>query len=184
MSHDFLKAANKLKIVNYFDDLINKINLLVEIYICDNKYDQICIDEINKAREEWITEMNECQDHNLAELEKNEKNDELIADEQLFKRHCFFINLSAVFHTSGCFTGRFISTDVYLRPGQIECFQELLRFTGGENKHLWAQKLDNEQLMNSLNKIFVSVKLFNDVSRYYYGLNKKLVNFIKVNSIF
>jgi hypothetical protein len=168
MNQNVLKASNKLRIVGCFDDLKNEIDLLVEIYISENPHDQACVDEINNARDEWIKEADECQAYNLAELENNENNDELVPDELLFKRHCFLIHSNADLQTTGCFTGRFISTDVYLRPGQIECFQELLKFTSSENKYLDEQAMDKEQLARSLKKIFVGVKLYEDVSEFFF----------------
>jgi hypothetical protein len=174
MSQNFFRATNKLRIANYFIDLKNKTDLLVEIYISDNQHDQVCIDEINNAREAWIKEADECQAYNLAALEMNENKDELVADEQLFKRFCFLINSNADLETTGCFTGRFISTDVYLRPGQIKCFQELLKFTSIKNYYLYEQMLFEqtsecyeEMLTKSLNTIFQSVKTYEDVSQYY-----------------
>jgi hypothetical protein len=128
----------------YFDGLKNKIDLLVEIYILENQHEQVCIDEVNKAREEWIKEIDECEAHNLAELEENENKDELITDEKLFKRFCFLIHSYANFNAT-YFTGRFISTDKYLKPGQIECFQELLKFASSENIFF-----SEEQLFKSL----------------------------------
>jgi hypothetical protein len=152
-----------LKIVDYFDNLKNKIDLLVEIFINDNQHDQVCIDEINKAREEWVKESDECQAYNLTELEENENQDEPIADEQLFKRSCFIIHLNVDFQTTGCFTGRFISTDMYLRPGQIECFQELLKF---KFDYDYKQMTDKETLRISLFKIFSSVGIDDEVLKW------------------
>jgi hypothetical protein len=164
MNKNGLIATNRLRIVDYFDDLKNKIDLLVEIYISDNQHDQARVDEINKAREKWVKEADECQAYNLAELEKNERKDELVTDEELFKRFCFLVHSHADVKTTGCFKGRFISTDVYLRPGQIECFQELFKFTSIKNKYLYVQKIDEEELVKSLKKIFMGVRIYKDVS--------------------
>jgi hypothetical protein len=176
MSQHFFKATNKLRISNYFDDLKNKIDLLVEIYINDNQHDPTGVDEINKVREEWIKEADECQAHNLAELEQNENKDELITDDQLFKRFCFFIYSSVDLHTSDFFTQSFISTDVYLRPGQIECFQELLKFTSSGNKYLGGKLMHKEQLVRSLEKIFLSTRIYEQVKGFifFYFLKKSL----------
>jgi hypothetical protein len=166
MTQHFFKATNRLRIADYFTDLKNKIDLLVEIYISDNQHDPARIDEINKVREEWIKEANECQAHDLAELEENEDKDLLIADEQLFKRHCFLIYSHADVKTTGCFTGRFISTDVYLRPGQIECFQELLKFTSSENRYLIdiGYYIYMDKFTKGLNKMFGCVEIYDQVS--------------------
>jgi hypothetical protein len=144
--------------VHYFDGLKNKIDLLVEIYILDNQYDAARIDEINKAREEWIEEADECQAYNLVKLNENENKDELITAEQLFVRFCFLIHSYADVETTGFFTGRFVSTDVYLRPGQIECLEELLKFTSREN--IFFSK---ELLLKSLGKIFDVVETYSQV---------------------
>jgi ABC-type Zn uptake system ZnuABC Zn-binding protein ZnuA len=150
MSKNFLIAANKLKIVDYFDDLKNKIGLLVEIYISDNQHDPTDIDEINKARDEWIKEVNECQAYNLAKLKENEDKDELITDQQLFVCFCLYSYIG----TRTC-KQEATSTDVYLRPGQIKRFQELLKFTSSRNIFF-----NEEQLLNSLGKIFDVVETY------------------------
>jgi hypothetical protein len=167
-------SENKMKIVEYFDDLKNKIDLLVEIYISDNQRDQARIDEINKAREEWIKEVDECQAQNLVKLEENDHKDELITDEQLFKRYCFLIYSYADLKTSGCFTGRFISTDLYLKLGQIECFQELLKFTSSENKYLDEQDMEREQVIESFKRIFCCAEVVEEVSGYIFICLKML----------
>jgi hypothetical protein len=164
MSKHFSITSNKLRIADYFDNLKNKIDLLVEIYISDNQHDQVCIDEINKAREGWIKEADWCQAYNLGALEMNENKDELITEDQLFKRFCFFIYSDVDLYTSDFFTQSFISTDVYLRPGQIECFQELLKYNKIENNDLKVQTVDEDQMIRSLDKIFVDVKKYEEVS--------------------
>jgi hypothetical protein len=165
--------------VNCFDYLKSTIDLLVEIYISDNQHDQARIDEINKVREEWIKEADECQAHNLAELEMNENKDELIADKELFKRYCFLIFSNVDLETTGCFTGRFISTDVYLRPGQIDCFQELLKFTSIKNKYLHLQDIHKEQTLMNLETIFECVEIEDKVSGFVFFFEIKN-NLIKI----
>jgi hypothetical protein len=179
MSQDFFEATNKLKIVDYFDNLKNKIDLLVEIFISDNQHDQAGVDEINEAREGWIKEVNECQAHNLAKLEENEDKDSLIADEELFERFCFLINLHADLKTTDSFTGRFISTDAYLRPGQIECFQQLLKFAISRSHYLIV---NNEHFFNKgFDKIFKVVETNELVSVHFFFLKNK-VSFNKLSN--
>jgi hypothetical protein len=118
--------TNLFKIDSYFTELKNKIDLPVEIYIQANQHDSVRVDEINRVREEWIAEIDKCQEHNLAELKKNKDNHMLLEDENLFKRFCFIIQFYGDTLSTGRLTWRFFSTDTYLRPGQIVCFESML----------------------------------------------------------
>jgi HSP90 family molecular chaperone len=66
---------NRLRTANYSSELKATIDIHVETYIAENQHDQATIDKINKAREEWIKEVDECEVSNLAELEKREDRD-------------------------------------------------------------------------------------------------------------
>jgi hypothetical protein len=120
--------TNLFRIDSYFTELKNKIDLPVEIYIQANQHDSVRVDEINKVREEWIREIDECQEHNLAELKNNNDHHMLLEDEHLFKRFCFIIQFYGHIYKplTGLLTWRFFSTDMFLRPGQIACFESML----------------------------------------------------------
>jgi hypothetical protein len=120
---------NKLKIINYFDDLVSKIDRFVELYTADNQHNQAIVDATNKARREWLKEIDACLRFNISQCRENEEGKPPIEDSELFKCFCFLIELMGDVLTSGRFTWRLVSTDMYLRPGQIEIFQEVLKFT-------------------------------------------------------
>jgi hypothetical protein len=120
--------CNIMRIDDYFTNLKARIDLLVEIYIQENHHNHPLVELINKSREECINEINECEAEDLDELEKNEKRHIFLDDEVLFKRFCFIFQFLGDVLTTGRFTWHFISTDMFLRPGQVECFQELVKF--------------------------------------------------------
>jgi hypothetical protein len=120
-------SKNRLRIVDFFTELRTKIDISVETYIKNNQHKPFYIDLINDARSVWISETYKCQEDNLAELEKNTDSHALLEDEQLFKCFCFVIQ----FYDDMCdearhFKLRFFSTDMFLKPGQIECFEAVL----------------------------------------------------------
>jgi hypothetical protein len=121
-------GQNRLRIANYSTELKATIDVLVETYIAENQHDQAGIDKINTAREEWLKEVDKCEVDNLAELEKHKDRDLELQDEKLLKRFCFIFEFFGDVLETGCFTWRFVSTDTYLRPGQIACFQVMTRF--------------------------------------------------------
>jgi hypothetical protein len=137
MSSYFMR--NRLKIANYSSELKARIDIQVETYIAENQNEHADIDKANKAREEWIKELHECEVENLAELEKREDRDTDLDYEQLLKRFCFIFEFHAHVVDTGCYTSplawRFISTDIYISQEQIGCFQVMiscLDFDSGE----------------------------------------------------
>ena len=118
---------NRLRIVDYFDSVVNQTDLKVEEFIRD--YQNVVngepyIDEINSAREKWIAEIRECEAFNLAECGENK---EPIEDRQLFKRFCFLFEWTRDFLNNSLFTWRLVSTDKWLSEKQIVCFQALIK---------------------------------------------------------
>jgi hypothetical protein len=106
--------------------------LHVETYISENQHDQATIDKINKAREEWIKEVDECELSNLAELEKREDRDLELEEDNLLKRFCFIFEYPGDVLQTQCFTWRFVSTDTFISPRQIACFQLMVSCLGFE----------------------------------------------------
>jgi hypothetical protein len=119
---------NRLRIANYLSELKTTVDIYVETYIAENQHDQAGIDKLNKAREEWFNEADECEASNLAELEQREDRDLELDDEKLIKRFCFIFEFYGDVLETGCFTWRFVSTDTYMSPGQIACFQAMIDF--------------------------------------------------------
>jgi hypothetical protein len=114
---------NKLQIIDYFDTLKANVDISVELYIADNRHNANLIDLVNEAREKWITEIKECLEFNISHCKEHD-----LEDEVLFKRFCFLIEFHGDAMISGRFTRRLVSTDMFLRPGQIQCFQEMIKF--------------------------------------------------------
>jgi hypothetical protein len=125
--NSFLRT-NRLRIADYFSDLKATVDVHVETFISENQHDRAGIDKLNKAREEWFMEADECEASNLAELEKRENRDLELDDEKLLKRFCFIFEFHGDVLQTDCFTWRFVSTDTYMTPGQIACFQAMIEY--------------------------------------------------------
>jgi hypothetical protein len=86
---------NRLRIADYFSELKATLDIHVETYIAENQHDRIGIDKLNKAREEWFKEADECEASNLAEeLEQREDRDLELDDEKLLTRFCFIFEFN------------------------------------------------------------------------------------------
>jgi hypothetical protein len=148
--------TNRLRIADYFSELKATVDIHVEIYIAENQHDQSGIDKLNKAREGWFKEADECEAINLAELEIREDRDMELDDEKLLQRFCFIFEFYDDVLETGCFIWRFVSTDTYMNPRQIGCFKVMI-------EHLGCEKCDHEQTPTpgpeSLRMLFKVVKL-------------------------
>jgi hypothetical protein len=121
-------GENKLKIINYYDQLKARVDLYVELYTYYNRLNSERVNKVNAAREQWFNEHDTCLKFNFDELEKRDDKNLLLEEKQLFKRFCFIFQVHGNVLHSGRFTWRFISTDMYLSPGQIVCFETALIF--------------------------------------------------------
>jgi hypothetical protein len=126
MSSFFMK--NRTRIADYFSEFKTTVDTLVETYIAENQHDQAGIDKLKKTRERWFREVDECEASNLAELEKSEDRDLDLEDGKLLKRFCFLFEFHGDVLETGCFTWRFVSTDRYVSPSQIACFQAMIGY--------------------------------------------------------
>jgi hypothetical protein len=117
---------NRLEVSQYFEALVSELDLHVELFIKDNIHNEPHVAEINKVREAWLKEIRECEEQNLSLLLENET--QLIPNEERCKRFCFLVEV-VMYTTENCpFCWRLVSTNRYLKPGEIKCFQELLKF--------------------------------------------------------
>jgi hypothetical protein len=158
--NSFLRT-NRLRIADYFSDLKATVDVHVETFISENQHDRAGIDKLNKAREEWFKEADECESSNLAELEKRKDRDLELDDENLLKRFCFVFEFEGDVLETGCFTWRFFSTDIYMSPSQIACFQVMIDFLDKDNCN-YAQVPHG---LESVRLLFKSVEFEkNDVS--------------------
>jgi Leucine-rich repeat (LRR) protein len=157
-------AQYKLKIAEYFDVLANKLDLVVEASTDQNCYDKELISGLNKQREAFLSEINECQDFNLKALSNKEiKPDQELNNEDLFPKFCFFIEYvkkkndsieidQQVAEEIGL---RLIVTDKYLTEGQIECYEKV--FNSIQLADINAERRD--QVFKSLGEyLFEKVK--------------------------
>jgi hypothetical protein len=126
-------STNRLRISDYFSELKATVDALVEIYIAGNQHDQAAVEMLNKAREDWFIEADECEAFNLAELENLDDRDLELSDKKLLKRFCFIFEFHGDVLETGCFTWRFVSTDKYVSPSQIARFQVMIGYLECEN---------------------------------------------------
>jgi hypothetical protein len=119
-------SKNRLKIANYSCELKTTIDIHAETYIAENQHDQFQVDNVNKAREKWVKEIDKCEVDNLADLEKREDRELDLEEEILLKCFCFIVEYLGDVLETGCFTWRFISTDAYMSFEQIACFQVMI----------------------------------------------------------
>jgi hypothetical protein len=126
-------GKNRLQIADYFSELKATVDIHVETYIAENQHDRTEIDKLNKAREGWFKEADECEESNLAELERRENKDLNLDDKELLKRFCFIFEFHGNVLETGCFTWHFVSTDTYMSPVQIACFQAMIVYLACDN---------------------------------------------------
>jgi hypothetical protein len=110
-------GANRLRIVEYFDELKAKVDVCVETFIAANYQDKEKVAEINEVRTEWLKEIDECEKFNLIELEKCEEKNSQLQDEQLFKKLIFEFEVSEGKELTD---SRLIAIDTYITPGKIK----------------------------------------------------------------
>jgi hypothetical protein len=139
--------TNILKVSDYFDDLVAYLDLQAELYVKNNIHCQHLVDEANAARLVYIAEIRACEAYNISLLRENNdhKLDEsqqqnrtqptvVASTELLFKKFCFIIQLYKSSVEDEHFSWRLFSTDRFLSPGEINSFQEILKFTIEQNK--------------------------------------------------
>jgi hypothetical protein len=150
-------GRNRLRIADYSSELKATIDIHVETYIAENQHDQPKVDEANKAREEWVREIDQCEVDNLAKLEKRKDRDLDLEDETLLKRFCFVFEFKTyVSNETICFTPplawRFISTDTLMSPDQIACIQVMIEcaefYSSCRSERVWLSSPNANSLLS------------------------------------
>jgi hypothetical protein len=127
-------ATYKLKIAEYFDALVNRLDMAVETSINRNCYNEQLKCEHNKQRDAFLAEINQAQDFNLRALSKKEiAPNQKLGNEDLFAKFCFFIDyvqknnecINLEQQVSENIGLRLIVTDKYLTEEQIKCYDEV-----------------------------------------------------------
>jgi hypothetical protein len=143
-------SKHKLKICEYFDNLIGKIDEIVETVIACNHHDAQLVDAFNKQRDLFLDEIRHAQTFNLnalPELKPTQSENLKISD--LFPKFCFLIKhdprddsssrekkiirisdeKKIMFYHADIpkleLGVKLIVTDMYLTDGQIKCFENL-----------------------------------------------------------
>jgi hypothetical protein len=159
-------GANRLRIVQYFDELKAKVDDCVETFIAANHQNKEQVAEINDVRTEWLKEIDQCERFNLTELEKCEEKNSKMQDEKLFKKLIFEFEVSnakelimlrfGVSERKVIIKLRLIAIDTNITPGQIECFQIAMKYInrGINTKENCFKKLfvDLEKTNSNVNK--------------------------------
>jgi hypothetical protein len=128
----------KIKLCEYFDSLIHRLDLAVETAIIDNRHDEDLINELNKQRDAFLNEIRRVQAYNLRALsDLNTKPGEELSYDELFAKFCFFIKVfndqDRLAHSYDDLAGveinlRLIVTDKYLTEAQIKCYEAVYNF--------------------------------------------------------
>ncbi len=120
----------RLKIAEYFDELVRSIDLLFCEELNKNSENEAETAELNADWEELVRKAREVENFNLSELEKvlalNSKNDlenmtEMELNQFLLKQFCFMLTIDGI--------KRLIVTDVYFSPDQIVNIGYLILFS-------------------------------------------------------
>ena len=127
----------RLRIVDYFESLVNQIDLKAETLIIDLRYEK---EEslINEKRKQFIDEIKQIEDFNLRNLNNlNVENLSLLSEEEandkVFAKFCFivykscmeFSNLSQIDSTLGFL----ILLEKYIRKDKLQRYKELLKLS-------------------------------------------------------
>jgi hypothetical protein len=124
----------KLKIIEYFDKLVNKLDLAVEMAIYQNCYDEQFKCGLNKQRDAFLAEIKDVQDFNLKALSSRDiRPDQELSNEDLFPKFCFFIEyikkkneiIEIDQQVAEEIDLRLIVSDKYLTEEQIECYDRV-----------------------------------------------------------
>jgi hypothetical protein len=85
-------SSNKLRVCEYFDKLTSKLDLAVESRISHNIHDKNLEDGLNTQREIFLRDSRSRSLLNFRSLsDLNLKPSEVLSDEELFPKFCFFI---------------------------------------------------------------------------------------------
>jgi hypothetical protein len=140
--------------VDHFDDLRNKVDVCVETFIANHYSDTLKETQINQIRIEWLNEIDECEQLNLAELEHRKDKHNKLNDEVLFKKFMFDFEVS---EGEELINLRLVVIDAYLSSGKVECFQILMKVV---NRHLTHGNFQK----TCMQKLFVNININHDVN--------------------
>jgi hypothetical protein len=147
-------SSYKIKICDYFDALINRLDLVVETAIIDNNHDQKLIDQLNHMRNVLLNEIRYIQAYNLralSDLNTNQEDAEL-TNEDLFPKFCFFVELpetsceraySYMDLVGSEISLRLIVLDKYLTEAQIKRYKSVFLNQISRWNHIDVQLLFN-----------------------------------------
>jgi hypothetical protein len=120
-------ALLRMQIVDYFDSLINQIDLKAEQLLIELPSDH---EFINSKRAEFIHEIKQIEAYNLNNLNENEP---------VFKKFAFIIDQNEL----GTYAdlsqidskfGYLVKMDRFITPGSLECFREALKMIQNETE--------------------------------------------------
>jgi hypothetical protein len=124
-------VACKLKIVDYFDSVINKLDLKVEKILSSKACDVEQRNVLNTRRDLFISHIKECELFNLQTLEriKNlEELDENSPNLKIFVQFCFLIDENISQNKEELGLGFLVITDRFLTNEQLDKYKGLFKF--------------------------------------------------------
>jgi hypothetical protein len=138
-------GANRLRIVQYFDELKAKVDVCVETCIAAHHQDKERERKINQVRANWFKAIDEREKLNLSELEEHGDKCMKLEDEELFKKFMFEFEVHG---GTELIDLRIIAINAYMAPGKVECFQIAMKVIDQDLKVADLQE-------KCLNKLFV-----------------------------
>jgi hypothetical protein len=143
----------RILITDYFDGVTNEIDFLIEKELQANSNDSVKMEELNKRREVYLTEIKRVETENLNSLNAGKKKiavlDELVELDlfkELFSVFCFTVvykNLT-----------RLITTNLYLSSQQISLYKNLILCANQDGAE--DDEIINKDLQFDPNKLFES----------------------------
>lgn len=139
----------KLRIVGFFDEIINNIDFKTEYELGRCLLDESEIELVNRRRELFISHIKQLQDFNLLNLDKSYDEHEFESlvgtelDNRLFRKFCFFVDQNILGKEPDCFAddlfGRMVIVDRYISEETLAAFRELFSY----NKKMSTIPLEN-----------------------------------------
>jgi hypothetical protein len=156
-----MSSVDKLRIVDYFDSVINEIDQLAEklIQSYERQANGDAIQSVNDSRHELIKAVKSCEKCNFEYLYKT--SNKQLTNQELFKTFCFVITQESksqeIYSSINC---QLIILDYYMNEVEISLFRQLLNFKG-------PAKSQNELKSVEYENSFFELKYPKDYSALY-----------------
>jgi hypothetical protein len=131
----------RLQIVNYFDKLVNQLDVQTETLLNEQRLTSEEKERLNETRIKFVERIKQVEAFDLSRLESLDLDElksmsELEVQQALFSQFCFFIhfngfNIELDFYNQklcSVYLGYLVVIDKFLSPSQLEIYKRLLEF--------------------------------------------------------